>query len=352
MAWPSSRFKDAAAGGSWTPTDMNGVQDMFIRPSGIIASDLGDVGQTAFMAPGVGVETALAVTPGTLLALNVAAGRVWIPSTAALLAQHIRPSTGTVTVTAAHGTNPRIDQVVATYNGGGAPTVTVVAGTATAGAHIGVPTAANYRAGAATLAADQVRLYDVLVPALFTGPFVQATHLRDRRPWARGEMTYDFTNIASLLIYSDLAGRADGGYEYVLNAVHTQGGAATNLSLQVNGDTTAASYETDMIYQDNGGGVLTTNTNATAGHVLGWAVDSSNAGYAARGLLYAPPATHMKVLTGEFYMRTTAPNRRQGRIGSRWTNATDDISTLTLIAGGSSMAGTFTVRKMNKRLGL
>jgi hypothetical protein len=34
MTWPITRFKDAAAGGSWTPTDMNGVQDQILQVAG------------------------------------------------------------------------------------------------------------------------------------------------------------------------------------------------------------------------------------------------------------------------------------------------------------------------------
>src|SRR5690606_22645668 len=40
MAWPSRRFKTAAPGGAWTPDDMNGWQDQFIRPNGLVADDL------------------------------------------------------------------------------------------------------------------------------------------------------------------------------------------------------------------------------------------------------------------------------------------------------------------------
>jgi hypothetical protein len=40
MAWPRTRYKTAAAGGNWTPTDMNGWQDQFIRADGIVADDL------------------------------------------------------------------------------------------------------------------------------------------------------------------------------------------------------------------------------------------------------------------------------------------------------------------------
>ena len=40
MAWPSRRFKTATPGGAWTPDDMNGWQDQFIRPNGLVADDL------------------------------------------------------------------------------------------------------------------------------------------------------------------------------------------------------------------------------------------------------------------------------------------------------------------------
>lgn len=40
MAWPSSRYKTATNGGSWTPADMNGVQDQYVRTAGVEADDL------------------------------------------------------------------------------------------------------------------------------------------------------------------------------------------------------------------------------------------------------------------------------------------------------------------------
>lgn len=40
MAWPSARFKTALLGGDWTPSDMNGVQDFYLRSAGIQADDL------------------------------------------------------------------------------------------------------------------------------------------------------------------------------------------------------------------------------------------------------------------------------------------------------------------------
>jgi hypothetical protein len=88
---------------------------------------------------------------------------------------------------AANGSNPRIDQVCAKVfdqevDAGGQYKwrLVVVPGTATSGATL------DNRTGAAALPSSHLRLADVLVPTSFTGPFVQATHIRDRRPWARG----------------------------------------------------------------------------------------------------------------------------------------------------------------------
>jgi hypothetical protein len=90
-----------------------------------------------------------------------------------------------VTVTAANGTNPRIDQIILRWNdtsiptgSGNVPTLEVLTGTATSGA-----TLAN-RTGAAALPNDCLRLADLLIPALSTT--ISNTQIRDRRPWARG----------------------------------------------------------------------------------------------------------------------------------------------------------------------
>jgi hypothetical protein len=90
-----------------------------------------------------------------------------------------------VTVTAANGTNPRIDQIILRWNdtsiptgSGNVPTLEVLAGTATSGA-----TLAN-RTGAASLPNDCLRLADLLIPQSSTT--ISNTQIRDRRPWARG----------------------------------------------------------------------------------------------------------------------------------------------------------------------
>lgn len=87
----------------------------------------------------------------------------------------------TLTATAANPTNPRIDQVIArvydsTYGEGADEWVLeMLDGTATGGATL------TNLTGATALPDNSIRLAYVLVPATFTGPFVNATHLRDAR---------------------------------------------------------------------------------------------------------------------------------------------------------------------------
>lgn len=90
-----------------------------------------------------------------------------------------------VTLNAADGANPRIDQIVARiYDssdlGSGADQVTleVLTGAPTSGATL------DNRNGAAALGNDRLRLADILVPAASVA--VTAGNIRDRRPWARG----------------------------------------------------------------------------------------------------------------------------------------------------------------------
>jgi hypothetical protein len=103
-----------------------------------------------------------------------------------------------VTLTASHGTLPRIDQIVLTVNDSSdlgsasdSATLSVVTGTATAGVTL------DNRTGAVTPALNTIRLADVLVPAASAS--VTAGNIRDRRKWARGAFyTYaDTTNTPS-----------------------------------------------------------------------------------------------------------------------------------------------------------
>lgn len=102
---------------------------------------------------------------------------------------YVAPHSAAIVETAATAdvTNPRIDQVILeaaddTHAAGGLnlARVRIVAGTPTAGATL------DNRSGVAALPSSAVRLADILVPAAFAGPFVNATHIRDRRPWVRG----------------------------------------------------------------------------------------------------------------------------------------------------------------------
>lgn len=90
-------------------------------------------------------------------------------------------------ITAAHATNPRIDQVILEIqdnvhdaSGGNLARVRVLAGTATGGATL------DNRTGAAALPSNALLLADVLVPA--TDTTIANSQIRDRRKWARGAM--------------------------------------------------------------------------------------------------------------------------------------------------------------------
>jgi hypothetical protein len=84
---------------------------------------------------------------------------------------------GSVSVSPNASGQPRIDTVVLTLTGIGSATVSVVAGTGTAAATL------DNRNGAPALPPDAIRLADILVPNGFAGPFVNATHIRDMRPF-------------------------------------------------------------------------------------------------------------------------------------------------------------------------
>lgn len=147
--------------------------------------------------PGVVNSGDFKITPVSGLVLQAAAGDAWIAGSHAgvsrqgLYSAGLGAAEGGITVTTANATNPRIDQVIlrmrdvspAPATAGDAENsgkLEVVAGTATAGATL------DNRTGAAALPASCIRLADILVPAAFAGPFVQNTHIRDRRPWAFG----------------------------------------------------------------------------------------------------------------------------------------------------------------------
>lgn len=114
----------------------------------------------------------LAVTSSANLVLPVAAGSAYIASSSGFLAPYTFAG-GTATIGANASGNPRLDQVV--FDG---TTVSVLAGTATAGATL------DNRTGAAALPVGYLRLADVLVADGATA--LASSVIRDRRPWARG----------------------------------------------------------------------------------------------------------------------------------------------------------------------
>lgn len=133
----------------------------------------------------------LVTTSGSGLGLSIATGRALVQGDASI-ASHLTSAQGqymtytnvaqSVTISTADATNPRIDQIVmrvydSDVDGSGQIkwAIEKVTGTPTAGA-----TLANLN-GAAALPSTAMRLAYVLVPAAFTGPFVNATHLLDQR---------------------------------------------------------------------------------------------------------------------------------------------------------------------------
>jgi hypothetical protein len=125
---------------------------------------------------------------GVNQSVDVAVGAAWVQidtGTRSGMGHGYSDAVANVALTAANGTNPRIDQAVLQWNdsslptgSGNIPTLTVLTGTATAGA-----TLAN-RTGATALPNDTLRLADILVPALSTT--VSNTQIRDRRQFAKG----------------------------------------------------------------------------------------------------------------------------------------------------------------------
>lgn len=130
---------------------------------------------------------------GANMTVDVAAGGGWVQidtGTRNGMAHVVNDAVANATITAAHATLPRVDQIVLQYNdsaipagvGGDIPTLRVIAGVATTGATL------DNRTGAGALPADALRLADVLVAAAATS--VLNTSIRDRRPWARGAMNF------------------------------------------------------------------------------------------------------------------------------------------------------------------
>jgi hypothetical protein len=158
---------------------------------------------------------------GANMSVDVGAGGGWVAVTTGTrngLPHCFNDAVANVTITAAHATLPRIDQIYLRYNdsniptgSGDVPTLAVGTGTATSGATL------DNRTGALTLPADTLRLADVLVAAADTS--ITNSEIRDRRPWARGATRLtrgsnagDFTTTSTSLV-TLAAGVFDGRLE-------------------------------------------------------------------------------------------------------------------------------------------
>lgn len=170
-----------------------GGVDNNLKANGVTAREIEDDfvwgnGPSLHLQQGVIGSGDLKVTPGSGLQLNWAPGTAVIGDPGGIVsgATHLIPvflSPGsTVTIAANSSGNPRIDRVVATLTGYGvgAATVSVLQGTPTPGATL------DNLSGAAAIPAGSLQLASILMPNAFAGPFVQNTHIRDRRGWARG----------------------------------------------------------------------------------------------------------------------------------------------------------------------
>lgn len=170
--------------------DLEGGTGNNLKADGITARELQDtllqnVGANNGLQEGVFGSGDFKVTPGAGLALNWAAGGAFIDDDTGVVGTGTRvpavaAAGSSVTIAANASGNPRLDQIVLTLTGWRTGTVSVVQGTPNAATTI------DTRTGAAALPASAIRLADILMPSGFAGPFVQATHIRDRRPWARG----------------------------------------------------------------------------------------------------------------------------------------------------------------------
>ena len=169
-----------AADGSVSAWADRGRYDLLVNdPSGRIGSytvpwDSSPPELYGALQTGVVAAGDLAVSGSATMVLPVAAGAALITNVSGLLLQYGYTG-GTVTVGANASGNPRLDQIV--FDG---YTVSVLAGTATAGATL------DNRTGAAALPAGSIRLADVLVASGATA--LASSVIRDRRPWARGAL--------------------------------------------------------------------------------------------------------------------------------------------------------------------
>ena len=120
---------------------------------------------------------------------KVGAGSIWLrqdtAATEPVFVTHHRLTAITTLPHAANGTgNPRVDSVIATYNYGAEPLLSVIQGTPTAGASLDNRNGAPGGSGGPGVAAGSIVIRDVLIAAGAAANTIADS--RDRRPWARG----------------------------------------------------------------------------------------------------------------------------------------------------------------------
>jgi hypothetical protein len=143
------------------------------------------------IAEGMIDEASMKVTQrgaGANMSVDVAAGEVFVQGddTAGQGTYHVvNDAAVNVVIAAAHGSLPRVDQIVCrvydstVVGGSDVPLLEVVQGTATAGAQSTDPDAANYRLGAAALPNGAMLLADVQVDAAAAS--IVTAKIRDKR---------------------------------------------------------------------------------------------------------------------------------------------------------------------------
>lgn len=189
-----------------------------------------------------GSSTDLAMTPTSGMSASVAAGRAFVKgddrSTQGTYFCFV-PEATTLTFSAAHASNPRIDRVVlqvydADVTGSSNKwEIRIIDGTATSGATLSNLT------GAASIPNGAFLLYNVLVPAAFAGPFVGATHFQNRRNIVSipgRELGYNIAtsngaagDVASTTVVGD--GVTPVLIDYFAESMRTSAAAGTNIYL-------------------------------------------------------------------------------------------------------------------------
>lgn len=245
------------------PTNARTFDAEFIR---MMMQASGIVEGVAPATPGVTPMADYLVTTGSSgLNVSVAAGRAFVQGdtrTTQGLYFCYNAAAQTVTLPAAHATLPRIDAIVlkvedADVSGSATRwSATYQQGTPTASAHIGNPTAASWLAGAPgqsggpALSDNCFVLAYVLVPATFTGPFVNATHIKDCRTHYLGRpmsyITTADTTTSSSYVQLGTNGAQDGIW------VRIRGGEVVRLGFKAQWKISAASGSQTIAFFLNG----------------------------------------------------------------------------------------------------